>query len=113
MSEFKLADTMEIPVKDAKSIIDKFFKAVPKVEKFLRGLGELGKKRGFIKTSKPYGRIRWFEKWDYAVEQDDFKIMGEIERASKNSPIQGKFVPWLNSVNSVKAEMLIPSQALW
>ena len=89
MSEFKLADTMEIPVKDAKSIIDKFFKAVPKVEKFLTGLGELGKKRGFIKTSKPYSRIRWFEKWDYAVEQDDFKIMGEIERASKNSPIQG------------------------
>ena len=89
MSEFKLADTMEIPVSDAKNIINKFFKAVPKVEKFLRSLGELGKKRGYIKTSPPYQRIRWFEQWQYAVEHDDFKIMGEIERASKNSPIQG------------------------
>ena len=89
MSEFKLADTMEIPVSDAKAIINKFFKAVPKVEKFLRSLGELGKKRGYIKTSPPYQRIRWFEQWQYAVEHDDFKIMGEIERASKNSPIQG------------------------
>jgi len=89
MSEFKLADTMEIAVKDAKDIINKFFKAVPKVEKFLTGLGKLGKKRGLIKTSKPYSRIRWFGNWQQAVEQDDFKIMGEIERASKNTPIQG------------------------
>jgi DNA polymerase-1 len=89
MSEFKLADTMEIPVKDAKDIITKFFKAVPKVEKFLTGLGNLGKKRGFIKTSAPYKRIRWFEQWEHAVETENFGVMGSIERASKNTPIQG------------------------
>lgn len=113
MSEFKLADTMEIAVKEAKEIITKFFKSVPKVEKFLTGLGNLGKKRGYIKTSAPFGRIRWFGNWEAAIETDDFKVLGEIERASKNSPIQGELqiVPCLNSVNSVKAEMLIPSQA--
>lgn len=89
MSEFKLADTMEIPVKQAKEIIEKFFKAVPKVERFLTLLGNLGKKRGYIKTALPYGRIRWFQEWETAVETDDFKILGSIERASKNSPIQG------------------------
>ena len=89
MSEFKLADTMEIAVKDAKDIINKFFKAVPKVEKFLTGLGNLGKKRGFIKTSAPYKRIRWFEQWQHAVETENFGVMGSIERASKNTPIQG------------------------
>ncbi len=89
MSEFKLADTMEIPVKEAKDIINKFFKAVPKVERFLTGLGKLGKQRGFIKTSLPYGRIRWFGNWQKAIEQDDFKELGVIERASKNTPIQG------------------------
>jgi DNA polymerase-1 len=89
MSEFKLADTMEIPVKDAKDIITKFFKAVPKVEKFLTGLGNLGKARGYIKTSAPYKRIRWFEQWQHAVETENFGVMGSIERASKNTPIQG------------------------
>jgi DNA polymerase-1 len=89
MSEFKLADTMDIPVAQAKAIIDKFFKAVPKVEKFLTGLGNLGKARGYIKSSQPFSRIRWFEQWQHAVETKDFKILGEIERASKNTPIQG------------------------
>lgn len=88
MSEYKLADTMDIPVAQAKAIIDKFFKAVPKVEKFLTGLGNLGKARGYIKSSQPYGRTRWFEQWQYADETKDFKILGEIERASKNTPIQ-------------------------
>jgi len=89
MSEFKLADTMEISVIQAKAIIDKFFKAVPKVEKFLTSLGNLGKSRGYIRTAPPYSRIRWFEQWQYAYETKDFKILGEIERASKNTPIQG------------------------
>ena len=88
MSEFKLADTMDIPVAQAKAIIDKFFKAVPKVEKFLTGLGNLGKNRGYIKSGQPFGRTRWFEQWQYANETKDFKILGEIERASKNTPIQ-------------------------
>lgn len=89
MSEYKLADTMEISVSEAKDIIDKFFKAVPKVAKFLTGLGNLGKKRGFIKTAFPYNRIRWFEQWQHAVETDNFGMLGSIERASKNTPIQG------------------------
>lgn len=112
MSEYKLADTMDIPVAQAKAIIDKFFKAVPKVEKFLISLGNLGKSRGYIRTAPPYSRIRWFEQWQHAYETKDFKILGEIERASKNTPIQGEpqIMPCLNSVNSVKAEMLIPSQ---
>lgn len=89
MSEFKLADTMEIDVSKAKDIINKFFKAVPKVDKFLTSVGNLGKKRGYIKTALPYSRIRWFQEWQHAIETGDFKVLGSIERASKNSPIQG------------------------
>jgi DNA polymerase I-like protein with 3'-5' exonuclease and polymerase domains len=88
MSEFKLADTMEIEVKEAKSIIDKFFKAVPAVDKFLKTIGTLGKTRGFIKSPPPYSRIRWFQNWQQAYNDGDFKILGQIERASKNTPIQ-------------------------
>lgn len=85
MSEYKLSDTIEISIDEAKKIIKKFFKAVPKVEKFLNALGNLGKSRGYIKTAKPYGRYRWFDGWD----SRDPKRLGEIERQSKNHPIQG------------------------
>lgn len=85
MSKFKLADTMEIDVEVADEIIQKFFNAVPQVKEFLDKLGELGKKRGFIRSPKPYNRYRWFDGWD---NSDDFKRQGEIERASKNMPIQ-------------------------
>ena len=86
MSKFKLADTMQIPVSEADKIIKKFFKVVPKVEQFLNGLGELAKARGYIKSGQPYGRIRWFDGFD---NKGNFVRQGEIERAGKNTPIQG------------------------
>lgn len=86
MSEYKLADTMEVSVDVASSVIKKFFSRVPKVKAFLDMLGHLGKTRGFIRTPKPYQRIRWFDGYE---NSDDFKKQGEIERAAKNTPIQG------------------------
>lgn len=85
MSEYKLADTIEIDIKQAKEIIDKFFNAVPKVKNFLDMLGQTAKTKGRIKTPPPYRRIRWFD--DYT--STDFKVLGSIERAGKNHPIQG------------------------
>ena len=92
MSSFKLSDTIQVPVEDAQSIIDRFFKAVPKVKSFLHGLGESGKQRGYIRTGPVYSRVRWFPKWQETQNMsnpDRFKILGEIERASMNAPIQG------------------------
>ena len=85
MSKFKLADTMQIDVDEADKIIKKFFSVVPKVEEFINYLGNLAKTRGYIRTAVPYRRIRFFENND----KDDFKRLGEIERAGKNTPIQG------------------------
>jgi DNA polymerase-1 len=97
MSEYKLSDTIQVDVKEARKIIKKFFKVVPQVDKFLKGLGIVAKMRGYIATPEPFKRIRWFPKWeqrfeDYAniyLSSEDFKILGEIERAGKNTPIQG------------------------
>ena len=61
MSEFKLADTMGVPIKEAKQVIDKFFSVVPKVKEFLDYLAHLGTSRGYIRTSKPFSRVRWFQ----------------------------------------------------
>lgn len=93
MTEHKLADTMQIEVKKAKEIIDKFFSVVPKVSIFLEGLAKLGLSRGYVRTAPPYSRIRFFPQWKHMVEHPEdpqsFKISGEIERRSKNTPIQG------------------------
>lgn len=79
-------------VDEAQAIINKFFKAVPKVDKFLNQLGNLGKERGFIRTGPVFSRIRWFPEWEQTKDlanPNRFKLLGEIERASKNAPIQG------------------------
>jgi DNA polymerase-1 len=84
MSEFKLADTMQIPVTEAKGIIKQFFSIVPGVERFLNALGNFGKTKGFIRSARPFLRIRWFPTY----KSNDFATLGQIERASKNTPIQ-------------------------
>lgn len=89
MSEFKLSDTTSISLPDARDIIRQFFSRVPKVDKFLYSIGQLGRTRGYIKTTKPFGRIRWFKDHQEAVKANNDYRLGEIERASKNHPIQG------------------------
>jgi DNA polymerase I-like protein with 3'-5' exonuclease and polymerase domains len=92
MSEYKLADTLGTTPEEAKKFIDKYFEALPGIKNFLRKLGDYGKKNGYIRTFKPFRRIRWFEDWDkldtYAKRDRSIRL-GEIERASKNTPIQG------------------------
>jgi len=86
MSEFKLADTLNIEVDEAGKLISKYFSTFPKIKNFLDMLGDFGTKRGYILTYAPYRRRRWFPKWEKGMK---FKVKGEIERASKNTPIQG------------------------
>lgn len=92
MSEFKLAATIEVDTKVARQIISQYFSVVPKVKEFLDTLGHTGKLRGYIKSAPPYSRIRWFPAWKSVNEKpgssDAFKVLGEIERQSKNTPIQ-------------------------
>ena len=93
MSEFKLSNTIGVTKQQAKEIIDKFFKKVPQVKEFLDMLGLLAKERGYIKIPNPYGRIRFFPKFNviqkYPSTKQKFKWLGEMERAGKNTPIQG------------------------
>jgi len=92
MSAFKLSDTIQVSVEEAQGIIDRFFKSVPKVKQFLHELGNLGKQRGYIRTGPVFSRIRWFPEWHTCQDvnnENRFKLLGEIERASMNAPIQG------------------------
>jgi DNA polymerase-1 len=87
MGPHKLADTLLITNKEAERLIEKYFKAFPAIKNFLVSLGNYGKQNGHIKTYAPYRRIRWFQEWN-GINTNE-AVMGKIERASKNTPIQG------------------------
>lgn len=91
MGPNKLADTLNISIDDAKILIEKYFEAFPSIKGFLDKLGNFGKKFGYIKTFPPYNRKRWFSNWYPKIWNNKSSIMelGSIERASKNTPIQG------------------------
>jgi DNA polymerase-1 len=91
MGPNKLADTLNIELEAAKTLIEKYFEAFPSIKGFLDKLGNFGKKYGYIKTFPPYNRKRWFTNWYPKIWDNKSASMelGSIERASKNTPIQG------------------------
>jgi len=91
MGPNKLADTLTISVKEAEELIEKYFNAFPAIRGFLNKLGTYGKHFGYIKTFPPYNRKRWFPNWYPKIWNNKSAKMelGTIERASKNTPIQG------------------------
>ena len=91
MGPHKLADTLDINTKAAEALINKYFDAFPAIGGFLNKLGSFGKKYGYIKTFPPYNRRRWFPTWHPRIYKDKSQAfeLGSIERASKNTPIQG------------------------
>jgi len=91
MGPKKLSETINSDLKEAKDLINKYFKAFPQIKIFLDRLGDTGKRTGMIRTFPPFARLRWFETWTPKMYNDESKFMelGSIERASKNTPIQG------------------------
>lgn len=97
MSEFKLAAKLGIKVPAAKQLIIEYFEAFPSIGKLLDYFGEFGVTKGYIQTIYPFYRRRWFPYWKFYTGFITAHLMraqyhpglGEIERASKNQPIQG------------------------
>ena len=91
MGPNKLSDTLNISLDGAKELIEKYFQAFPAIKGFLDKLGNYGKKYGYIKTFPPYNRKRWCSSWYPKIWNNKSSVMelGSIERASKNTPIQG------------------------
>ena len=124
MGPNKLANTLNISVDDAKILINKYFKAFPDIKGFLEKLGNYGTKYGYIKTFPPYNRKRWFSNWYPRIWNNSSASMelGSIERASKNTPIQGASADmtkralvlmrnWIKDVNApVKLVMTVHDQ---
>lgn len=89
MSEFKLSKTLMISVEEAKALIEKYFAATIQLKSYLDGCAYYGLSNGYIRSYKPYSGIRWFPEWRSNLnERADKKLIGEITRASYNTPVQ-------------------------
>lgn len=94
MSPFKLADTLNISVNEAKKLFDQYAEAFPKLNKYLKEQAEFGKRNYYIPINHIHKGRRWFKDlYDYRqanVSYKEIKIQeGIVERASMNTPIQG------------------------
>ena len=65
MGPKKLSETINSSQKEAKDLIEKYFKAFPRIKNFLESLGEFGKRNGYIETFAPFRRKRWFTNCPY------------------------------------------------
>lgn len=97
MTEYRLAAMMRISLSEARALIRDYFIAMPAIGKTMTALGRFGMKNGFIKTLAPFFRKRWFPDWKWRKQYLDEHLAGirpdktlsEIDKASKNQPIQG------------------------
>ena len=87
MGPKKLSEQMEISLNEASTLIEKYFKAFPKIKDFLDSMSRSGVRNGYIQTFKPWKRTRWFDDW--LPRGMDMATKSRIERVSKNTPIQG------------------------
>ena len=87
MGVFSLGAQLGISEEEAKQLVKKYYKTFPRIENFLKKLGEYGQEHGHIRTYKPFRRMRKFPEWE--GKSTPKKEMSKIVRASKNTPIQG------------------------
>lgn len=89
MSKFKLSKSLSISIEEAENLIKQYFKATKQLKSYLDSCASYGIKRGYIRSYLPYSGIRWFPQWGPNMDKyKDFKTIGEITRASYNTPIQ-------------------------
>lgn len=89
MSKFKLSKSLNITIEEADDLIKKYFEATKELKSYLDACSNYGLKNGYIRSFKPYSGIRYFPDWKPNLDRfKDFKIIGNITRASYNTPIQ-------------------------
>lgn len=83
ISAFGLSEDLKISRKEAADYIEKYFATYPQVKRFLDGLVETAKEKGYVKTL--FGRIRPIPE----LKSGNFMQRSFGERVAMNSPIQG------------------------
>lgn len=82
-----LAADLNISLQEAEELFNKYFEAFPNIKALLDSYGNFGKLNGYIRTIAPWRRKRYYPYWRGADTAKN--MLAQIERASKNMPIQG------------------------
>ena len=83
ISPFGLSQRLEIPRKEAKEIIDGYFRSYPKVKEYMDRVVEKAREEGFVATI--FGRRRYLND----ISSHNAVARGLAERNAVNAPIQG------------------------
>lgn len=83
ISDFGLAQNLNIPTKEAKEYIENYFKRYPKVKEFIENTVKKARVSGYVTTL--FNRRRYLPE----ITSRNFNLRSFAERAAVNSPIQG------------------------
>ncbi len=100
ISDWGLADQLEIPVKESKQIINSFYENFPEVDSFFRNIVDRALKDGYVSTMM--GRRRYLRE----LHDSNYQVREFAKRAAMNAPIQG------SAADLIKVAMIEVDQAL-
>lgn len=83
ISDFGLSEQLGVTVREAKDYIDSYLRKYNGIKKFMDGIKEEAKEKGFVKTL--YGRRRYIPE----LQSQNFMVRQFGSRAAINMPIQG------------------------
>ena len=109
MGPSKLASKLEISKKEAVILIDDYFKVFPNIRNFLDNLKSSAVRNGYAVTYPPFRRKRFFMGWEPSLINDPTQgeLIGTIERAGANMPIQG------SSADCTKLALVLVREAIF
>ena len=100
ISDWGLADQLEISVKEAKGIITSFYQSFPEVSTFFQEIIAEATKNGYVSTL--LGRRRYLRE----IHDSNYQVREFAKRAAMNAPIQG------TAADLIKLAMINVSKAL-
>ena len=100
ISDWGLAEQLEISPKEAKQIINSFYQSFPEISTFFQGIIESATKNGYVSTLM--GRRRYLRE----IHDSNYQVREFAKRAAMNAPIQG------TAADLIKIAMISVAKAL-
>lgn len=105
MTDFGLAQQLDISREEAKAYIQKYKEAYPGVQAFIQRTIEAGRRNGYVRTL--FGRLRWVKD----ISSANATLRREAERIAINTSVQGSSADILMRAMVVLHSRLNPSSS--
>ncbi len=111
ISAFGLSERLNIPRKEAASIIENYFEKYPRIKAYMDESIDIAREKGYVETIK--GRRRYLRD----INSSNHTVRGYAERNAINAPIQGSAADMIKiaminihndfKANNIKSKMLL------